>query len=52
MTYDVVVIGAGLRGYVCVFRAAQPGMKVAIFDSRQTAQSIVDARERPLRRAR
>jgi pyruvate/2-oxoglutarate dehydrogenase complex dihydrolipoamide dehydrogenase (E3) component len=50
MTYDVVVIGAGLGGYVCAIRAAQLGMKVAIFESRQTAQLIVDAWGRPLRR--
>lgn len=35
-TYDVVVIGAGPGGYVCAFRAAQLGMKVALVDKRPT----------------
>jgi dihydrolipoamide dehydrogenase len=35
-TYDVVVIGAGPGGYVCAFRAAQLGMKVALVDKRAT----------------
>jgi len=30
--YDVVVIGAGLGGYVCAIRAAQLGQKTAIVD--------------------
>ena len=33
-TFDVVVIGAGPGGYVCAFRAAQLGMKVALVDKR------------------
>ena len=33
-TYDVVVIGAGPGGYVCAFRAAQLGLKVALIDKR------------------
>ncbi len=33
-TYDVVVIGAGPGGYVCAFRAAQLGLKVALVDKR------------------
>jgi dihydrolipoamide dehydrogenase len=32
----VVVIGAGPGGYVCAFRAAQLGMKVALVDKRAT----------------
>ncbi len=35
-TYDVVVIGAGPGGYVCAFRAAQLGLKVALVDKRPT----------------
>jgi dihydrolipoamide dehydrogenase len=35
-TYDVVVIGAGPGGYVCAFRAAQLGLKVAIVEKRPT----------------
>jgi dihydrolipoamide dehydrogenase len=35
-TYDLVVIGAGPGGYVCAFRAAQLGMKVALVDKRAT----------------
>jgi dihydrolipoamide dehydrogenase len=35
-TYDLVVIGAGPGGYVCSFRAAQLGMKVALIDKRAT----------------
>ncbi len=35
-TYDVVVIGAGPGGYVCAFRAAQLGLKVALIDKRAT----------------
>jgi dihydrolipoamide dehydrogenase len=34
--YDVVVIGAGPGGYVCAFRAAQLGLKVALIDKRAT----------------
>lgn len=34
MPYDVVVIGAGPGGYVCAFRAAQLGLKVALVDKR------------------
>lgn len=35
-TYDVVVIGAGPGGYVCAFRAAQLGLKVALIEKRAT----------------
>jgi dihydrolipoamide dehydrogenase len=35
-SYDVVVIGAGPGGYVCAFRAAQLGLKVALVDKRAT----------------
>ncbi len=52
MTYDVVVIGAGLGGYVWAIRAARLGMKVAIFVGRQSAELLVDAWELSLRRAR
>ncbi|MCM2275956.1 MAG: dihydrolipoyl dehydrogenase [Candidatus Didemnitutus sp.] len=32
--FDLVVIGAGPGGYVCAFRAAQLGLKVALVDKR------------------
>jgi dihydrolipoamide dehydrogenase len=35
-SYDVIVIGAGPGGYVCAFRAAQLGLKVALIDKRAT----------------
>jgi dihydrolipoamide dehydrogenase len=35
-TFDLIVIGAGPGGYVCAFRAAQLGMKVAIVEKRGT----------------
>ena len=35
-TFDVAVIGAGPGGYVCAFRAAQLGLKVALVDRRAT----------------
>jgi len=35
-TYDVAVIGAGPGGYVCAFRAAQLGLKVALVEKRAT----------------
>ena len=50
MAYDVIVIRAGADGYIGAIRVAQLGMQVAIVDGRQTAQLIVDARERCLRR--
>src|ERR1700690_4186083 len=34
--YDVVVIGAGPGGYVCAFRAAQLGLRVALVEKRPT----------------
>ena len=34
--FDLVVIGAGPGGYVCAFRAAQLGLKVALIDKRAT----------------
>ena len=33
-TFDLIVIGAGPGGYVCAFRAAQLGLKVALIDKR------------------
>jgi dihydrolipoamide dehydrogenase len=36
MSFDVVVIGAGPGGYVCAFRAAQLGLKVALVEKRAT----------------
>lgn len=33
-SYDLIVIGAGPGGYVCAFRAAQLGLKVALVDKR------------------
>jgi dihydrolipoamide dehydrogenase len=35
-TFDVIVIGAGPGGYVCAFRAAQLGLKVALIERRPT----------------
>jgi len=35
-SYDVVVIGAGPGGYVCAFRAAQLGLRVALVEKRPT----------------
>ncbi|HEY0864807.1 MAG TPA: dihydrolipoyl dehydrogenase [Lacunisphaera sp.] len=35
-SYDLVVIGAGPGGYVCAFRAAQLGLKVALVEKRAT----------------
>ncbi len=34
--FDLVVIGAGPGGYVCAFRAAQLGLKVALVEKRAT----------------
>jgi len=33
-SFDLIVIGAGPGGYVCAFRAAQLGLKVALVDKR------------------
>jgi dihydrolipoamide dehydrogenase len=35
-SYDVAIIGAGPGGYVCAFRAAQLGLRVALIDKRAT----------------
>ena len=35
-SFDLIVIGAGPGGYVCAFRAAQLGLKVALVDKRTT----------------
>ncbi|MEZ0218421.1 MAG: FAD-dependent oxidoreductase, partial [Rariglobus sp.] len=35
-SFDLIVIGAGPGGYVCAFRAAQLGLKVALIDKRAT----------------
>lgn len=35
-TYDLIVIGAGPGGYVCAFRAAQLGLRVALVERRPT----------------
>jgi len=35
-SFDVIVLGAGPGGYVCAFRAAQLGLKVALVDKRPT----------------
>jgi len=35
-SFDIIVIGAGPGGYVCAFRAAQLGLKVALVDKRAT----------------
>ncbi|MEI6106669.1 MAG: dihydrolipoyl dehydrogenase [Opitutae bacterium] len=35
-SYDLLVIGAGPGGYVCAFRAAQLGLRVALIDKRAT----------------
>src|SRR5580692_5682089 len=34
--FDVIVIGSGPGGYVCAFRAAQLGLKVALVEKRAT----------------
>ena len=36
MDFDLIVIGAGPGGYVCAFREAQLGLKVALVDKRAT----------------
>ena len=35
-SFDVIVIGSGPGGYVCAFRAAQLGLKVALVEKRAT----------------
>jgi dihydrolipoamide dehydrogenase len=35
-SFDVIIIGAGPGGYVCAFRAAQLGLKVALVEKRAT----------------
>ncbi len=35
-SFDLIVIGAGPGGYVCAFRGAQLGLKVALIDKRAT----------------
>jgi len=35
-SFDLIVVGAGPGGYVCAFRAAQLGLKVALVDKRPT----------------
>jgi dihydrolipoamide dehydrogenase len=35
-SFDLIVIGAGPGGYVCAFRAAQLGLKVALVEKRST----------------
>jgi dihydrolipoamide dehydrogenase len=35
-SFDVIIIGAGPGGYVCAFRAAQLGLKVALIEKRAT----------------
>lgn len=35
-TFDLIIIGAGPGGYVCAFRAAQLGLKVALIEKRAT----------------
>ena len=35
-SFDLIIIGAGPGGYVCAFRAAQLGLKVALIDRRST----------------
>ena len=35
-SFDLIIIGAGPGGYVCAFRAAQLGLKVALIDKRPT----------------
>ncbi len=36
MDFDLLIIGAGPGGYVCAFRAAQLGLKVALVEKRPT----------------
>ena len=35
-SFDLIIIGAGPGGYVCAFRAAQLGLKVALIEKRKT----------------
>jgi dihydrolipoamide dehydrogenase len=35
-SFDLIIIGAGPGGYVCAFRAAQLGLKVALIEKRAT----------------
>ncbi|HEU5081621.1 MAG TPA: dihydrolipoyl dehydrogenase [Opitutaceae bacterium] len=35
-SFDVIIIGSGPGGYVCAFRAAQLGLKVALIEKRAT----------------
>ena len=35
-SFDLIVVGAGPGGYVCAFRAAQLGLKVALLEKRTT----------------
>src|SRR5688572_22074546 len=35
-SFDVIIIGAGPGGYVCAFRAAQLGLRVALVEKRAT----------------
>src|SRR4051794_27089899 len=35
-SFDLIIIGAGPGGYVCAFRAAQLGLKVALVEKRAT----------------
>jgi dihydrolipoamide dehydrogenase len=35
-SFDVAIIGAGPGGYVCAFRAAQLGLKIALIEKRST----------------
>src|SRR5687767_5939492 len=35
-SFDVIIIGGGPGGYVCAFRAAQLGLKVALVEKRAT----------------
>lgn len=34
-TYDIIVIGGGPGGYLCAQRAAEAGMKTALFENRK-----------------
>ena len=39
--YDLLVVGGGPGGYLCAERAAQNGLKVALFEKKQVSVQII-----------